>query len=562
MTETNDIARITRQSPADRRATTRPQYSPLLIVITALATVGVLIYARFLLDPAYRGDLLPWLLVLAAEGALILHALLAMWTMLSAKDPRSFQYWTTKERLGDFDDPASGLSLNGTEVGVEVFVTVYGEPVEVVRRTVRAALAIRGSHRTWLLDDGSSDEMRSLADELGCFYLRRMGGAGAKAGNINHALTQAKGQFFCVFDADFVPRPEFIEEVLPFFADDTVAFVQTPQSYGNLHTMIARGAGYMQTVFYRFIQPGRNHFNAAFCVGTNVLFRRSAVHEIGGIYTDSKSEDVWTSLKLHERGWRSIYLARTLAVGDAPESIEAYTKQQLRWATGGFEVLLRSNPFSRRRQLTMDQRIMYGVTATHYMTGIAPGLLLLVPPMEIYLDLHPVDLSVGVWQWVAVYAGFYLLQILLAFATLGSFRWEVLMLAAVSFPIYLRAWSNALLHREQKWHVTGTTRAAASPFNFIIPQVLAFIFLLVTSVVAIWQVQRQGVVTLGAAWNVTNTLILGTFMVVAWREARTARRTRRSLGRSDRTGAAAQGTNGEKPTAPSSASHTPEEAAA
>jgi cellulose synthase (UDP-forming) len=529
---TNDIERVTPLSPADRRVSTRQQYSPVIIVITALAAVGVLLYARFLLQPDSRGDLLPWLLVIVAEGVLVLHALLAMWTMLSAtRDPRDYKYWATQERLYEGADTQGRLFLDGRPVAVEVFVTVYGEPVDVVRRTVVAALAIRGEHRTWLLDDGSSDEMRDLAGELGCFYLRRLGSSGAKAGNLNHALTQAKGGFFCVFDADFVPRPEFIEEVLPFFTDDSVAFVQTPQTYGNLHTMIARGAGYMQTVFYRFVQPGRNHFNAAFCVGTNVMFRRTAVHEIGGIYADSKSEDVWTSLKLHERGWRSIYLGQTLAVGDAPDNIEAYTKQQLRWASGGFEILLRSNPFSRRRHLTMDQRIMYGITSTHYFTGIAPGLLLLVPPMEIYLDLHPVDLSVSVWQWFAVYAGFYLLQILLAFATLGSFRWEVLMLAAVSFPIYLRAFTNTLLRREQKWHVTGTTRAAASPFNFIIPQVLAFVFLLATSVVAVWQIWRQDVVTLGAAWNITNTMILGAFMVVAWREARLGRRSARTAAR-------------------------------
>jgi len=526
--QADDIARQSRQTPDDRRNATRQQHSPVLIVITALATDGVLIYARFLLDPGNRGDLLPWLLVIVAEGVLIIHALLAMWTMLSAtKDPRGYHYWATRERLFDSTGRERAPSLDGQPVRVEVFVTVYGEPVEVVRRTVRAALAIRGRHRTWLLDDGRSDEMRALAEELGCFYLRRLSSAGAKAGNLNHALTQAKGDFFCVFDADFVAHPEFIEETLPFFTDDTVAFVQTPQTYGNLHTMIARGAGFMQTVFYRFVQPGRNHFNAAFCVGTNVMFRRTAVQEIGGIYADSKSEDVWTSLKLHERGWRSIYLGKTVAVGDAPESIEAYTKQQLRWATGGFEILLRSNPFSRRRRLTFDQRIMYGITATHYFTGIAPGLLLLVPPMEIYLDLHPVDLGVSVWQWAAVYAGFYLMQILLAFATLGSFRWEVLMLAAVSFPIYLRAFVNALLRREQKWHVTGTTKAVASPFNFIIPQVLAFVFLLLTSAVAVWQVLRQHVVTLGAAWNVTNTLILAAFMAVAWREARLARRANR-----------------------------------
>ena len=346
----NDIAPVTRDSPSDRRLAARERFSPVLIVLTALAAAGVLIYAKFLLDPSHRGDLLPWLIVIAAEGVLVLHALLAMWTVLSAaRDPRDYHYWATKDALYDRLDPTQVLSLGDRRVEVEVFVTVYGEPVEVVRRTVAAALAIRGAHRTWLLDDGRSDQMRDLADELGCRYLRRLSSSGAKAGNVNHALTQAKGDFFCIFDADFVPSPDFIEQVLPFFTDEAVAFVQTPQTYGNLHTMIARGAGYMQTVFYRFVQPGRNHFNAAFCVGTNVMFRRTAIHEIGGIYADSKSEDVWTSLKLHERGWRSLYLARTLAVGDAPETIEAYTKQQLRWATGGFEILLRSNPFSRRR---------------------------------------------------------------------------------------------------------------------------------------------------------------------------------------------------------------------
>lgn len=105
---------------------------------------------------------------------------------------------------------------------------------------------------------------------------------------------------------------------MPFFIDDDVAFVQTPQAYGNMNNLVSRGAGFMQSVFYRFIQPGRNRFNAAFCVGTNVVFRRTAIEDIGGMNTDSKSEDVWTSLE-HERGWRSIYIPVTLAVGDAPK---------------------------------------------------------------------------------------------------------------------------------------------------------------------------------------------------------------------------------------------------
>ena len=105
-----------------------------------------------------------------------------------------------------------------------------------------------------------------------------------------------------------MPAPDFLFETVPFFVNSNVAFVQTPQAYGNLNNLISRGAGYMQSVFYRFIQPGRNHFNAAFCVGTNVIFRRAAIDDIGGMYTDSKSEDVWTSLMLHEHGWKTIYI--------------------------------------------------------------------------------------------------------------------------------------------------------------------------------------------------------------------------------------------------------------
>ena len=526
----HDYARVDKHVPVTRRAETANPYSPVMILISLIATLGILLYAQFLLNPANRGDFLPYALVITAETILITHALLAMWTILSgAKSPRDFAFHESQSAIFDKRAiKAAGLKglphlwpilLNGKEISVDVFITVYGEERSKIRATAAAAMAIKGMHRTWILDDGRSDDVQALAEELGCHYIRRLSSNGAKAGNINHALSITKGEFFCVFDADFVPKPEFLVETVPFFVNSNVAFVQTPQTYGNLINMVSRGAGYMQAVFYKFIQPGRNHFNAAFCVGTNVIFRRAAINDIGGIYTDSKSEDVWTSLMLHERGWKTIYIPKTLAVGDAPETIEAYTKQQLRWATGGFEIMLTHNPLSPRRKLTTDQRIMYLVTATHYLTGIAPALLLLVPPLEIFFDLRPVNLSIDVTTWLTFYAGFYLMQILLAFYTLGSFRWEVLMLASVSFPIYAQALVNAFAGKEQKWHVTGSTSKASSPFNFMIPQIVVFVFLLLSSAIAIWRDMGNSQLTLATAWNVTNTFILGSFMIVACREA-------------------------------------------
>jgi len=530
---THDLALVDDLNPETRRLQTRNPFSPVVMVLTILATTGVVAYSIFLLNPANRGDWLPYLLVMAAESILIIHALLAMWTIMAgSRSPRNDEYYLARRELFEGAHPNGAvqptpkwpLRLDGRPVSVAVFITCYGEDVDVIRRTATAARDIWGEHTTWILDDGRSDEVRGLAAEIGVQYIRRLSSGGAKAGNVNHALSQVKTDYFCIFDADFVPRPEFLYQTLPFFTDTNVAFVQTPQSYGNLNNIVSRGAGFMQAVFYRFIQPGRNHFNAAFCVGTNVVFRRTAIDDIGGIYTDSKSEDVWTSLMLHERGWRSIYIPDVLAVGDAPETIEDYTKQQLRWATGGFEILFTHNPLNPRRPLSMDQRLMYLVTATHYLTGLAPGVLLMVPALEIFFDLRPVVLGTTLATWALYYAGFYLMQILLAFYTLGSFRWEVLMLSTASFPIYHQALTNAFSGKEQKWHVTGRAGRRSSPFNFIRPQVYLFTFLALTSVVAIWRDLNNAQLSLATAWNLTNTFALGVFVVVALQEVHRNRR--------------------------------------
>jgi len=340
-----------------------------------------------------------------------------------------------------------------------------------VRTEDRVAI-LAGTRLEWVLADlgvmcagAATTTVYPTTEPEDAEYIVREGNAGAKAGNINNALSVTSGEFFVILDADFVPAPDFLYQTVPFFAESNVAFVQTPQAYGNLNNLISRGAGYMQSVFYRFIQPGKNRFNAAFSVGTNVIYRRTAIESIGGMWTQSKSEDVWTSLKLHENGWKSTYISTVLAIGDTPTTIEAYTKQQLRWATGGFEILFKSNPFSRKLKLSLDQRLQYFGTATFYLMGVAPGLLLLVPPLQIYFGLAPINSSVSFGTWLLYYLGFYGMQVIVALYTIGSFRWETLMLATASFPIYGRALVNAIFNKDQKWHVTGSMKKKASPFT-------------------------------------------------------------------------------------------------
>src|SRR5690349_18540749 len=117
---------------------------------------------------------------------------------------------------------------------VDVFVPTFDEPLEMVRRTLLAALRMEYPHQTWLLDDGNRAHLRELAESLGCRYLARTDNTDAKAGNLNNALQHSSAEFVAVFDADHAPAREFLTHTLGYFADPKVAFVQTPQDFYNL----------------------------------------------------------------------------------------------------------------------------------------------------------------------------------------------------------------------------------------------------------------------------------------------------------------------------------------
>ena len=209
----HDLSPVAGPDEATRRQQTRNPYSPVMILLTLIATIGILAYSAFLLNPANRGDFLPYTIVIAAESILVLHALLAMWTILAgARSPRDDAYFEARRQLfgGAEPTPESAVQLDGAEASVAVFIPCYGEPVAVIERTALAAKAMIGRHVTYVLDDGRSDEVRDMAARIGVNYLRRLTSGGAKAGNVNHALSQVKTDYFCIFDADFVAEhPEY-----------------------------------------------------------------------------------------------------------------------------------------------------------------------------------------------------------------------------------------------------------------------------------------------------------------------------------------------------------------
>lgn len=167
---------------------------------------------------------------------------------------------------------------------VDVLVTTYNEPADLVMATALAARDIRYPHTTWILDDGARPELRELAGRHGLGYLTRSADWAdrprhAKAGNLNNALMMTHGEFLLILDADQVPAPDILDKTLGYFTDPRVALVQTPQYFGNVPEDDPLGS--QAPLFYGPIQQGKDGWNAAFFCGSNAILRREALMQLG-----------------------------------------------------------------------------------------------------------------------------------------------------------------------------------------------------------------------------------------------------------------------------------------
>ncbi len=278
---------------------------------------------------------------------------------------------------------------------VDIFIPTYNESVEILRRTACGAQGINYIHKkVYLLDDGRRPEMKSLAAELGLNYITRPNNAHAKAGNINHALTKTDGEFVVIFDADHIPVGTFLDRTLPHFKDPKVALVQTPHRFVNpapteRNLYLEGKLPQEQELFYQLVQVGNQRWDSAFFCGSAAILRRSALVEVGGIATQTVTEDCHTSMNLHALGYKSRYISTPLSVGLSPDNFDAHIIQRCRWARGMVQILRLDNPLF-KKGLTIEQRICYFTSMVHFLFGL-PRLIFLLAPLEyIVFGLHPI----------------------------------------------------------------------------------------------------------------------------------------------------------------------------
>ncbi len=287
-----------------------------------------------------------------------------------------------RRRITTADLPA-GTALPS----VDVMIPSYNEEASLLEVTLRAAVIMRYPAellRVHLLDDGGTDqkiddhdpvkaaaalqrrhELQSLCAAIGVQYHTRPRNEHAKAGNINHALQETDGDLIAIFDADHVPTIDFLDRTVPWMAlDQRVFLVQTPHfiidpdpvDRNLLHSFRRMPAE--NDMFYHTMQKGLDFWDCAYFCGSAALLRRRHLDEVGGIEGDTITEDCETTLALHRKGYKSVYVDQPMVSGLAPETMSDFMVQRMRWAQGMVQILLLKRPFL-ARGLSWHQRLGY-----------------------------------------------------------------------------------------------------------------------------------------------------------------------------------------------------------
>lgn len=338
-------------------------------VLILIGMLSLLYFLYFFFQPAYRGYLPLYILLSIIIGYGALKQVYLWYHYLTISVPE--------------------LPESTKEFTVDILTTYFpGEPYEMILETLHAIQNIKYPHTTYLCDEANDPYLIGVCKEIGVIHVTRSNRINAKAGNINNALKQATGEICLILDPDHIPKPDFLDKVLPYFSDENIGYVQVVQAYYNKpHTLVARGAAEQTFQFYGPIMMSMNSYGTVNAIGANCTFRRKALDSIGG-HAPGLAEDMHTAMLLHAKGWKSVYAPELIAKGLAPADITSYFKQQLKWSRGTFELLYVVYP-KIFKNFTWRQKIHYALLPLHYAIGFIYLLNFLIPIGSLFLSKMP-----------------------------------------------------------------------------------------------------------------------------------------------------------------------------
>lgn len=416
---------------------------------------------------------------------------------------------------------------------VDVLVPTYNEPLELVRYTVLAAMNMdwpTEKLHIFLLDDGRRPEFREFAESAEIAYVTRGDNRDAKAGNINHALRNTHSPFVAIFDCDHVPVRSFLQVTMGwFFRDPKAALVQTPHHFYSPDPFERNLKQFREVpnegqLFYGIVQVCNDFWNASFFCGSCAVIRRQALDEVGGIATETVTEDAHTSLRMQMAGWNTAYLNTPQAAGLATERLSGHVKQRIRWARGMVQILRRENPLM-APELSWAQRLCYFNAMMHFLYAL-PRLVFLTAPL-VYL-IFGYKVLPGTWDMVLAFAAPHILLVQLTNSRIqGEHRhsfwnevYETVLAPYILLPTLL-----ALIHpRTGKFDVTdkgGVVEESYFDTRMAQPFFALFLFCalgLCMAPVRLFYLDpsHPGTVLINAVWDLLSMIVIGVAIGVAY----------------------------------------------
>ncbi|MBU7598754.1 glycosyltransferase [Streptomyces sp. P38-E01] len=464
-------------------------------------------------------------------------------------------------------DPVPVVPESGTRVAFLTSFVPGKEPIEMVTKTLAAAVKIRhrGTMHVWLLDEGDDPEVKEVCRRLGVHHFSRKGvekwntskgafRAKTKHGNYN-AWLDAHGDnydYFAGVDTDHVPLPNYLERMLGYFRDPNVGFVIGPQVYGNYDNFVTKAAESQQFLFHALIQRAGNRYGSPMFVGTSNAVRISAIKQIGGLY-DSITEDMATGFEIHRarnpqtgKRWRSVYTPDVLAVGEGPNAWTDFFTQQLRWSRGTYETILKQYW---RGWFTMPPGKLFNYTMMIIFYPIsALNWILAAISCALFLGLGASGVQIDPVIWMMLYGNASALQVGLYIWNRrhnvsphepeGSGGLAGMLMSALSAPIYARSLMDTVLRRKSKFVVTPKGESAS-------PDTLFGTFRIHLFFIAVFGGSAIGSFWLGhnhpamLIWATLATLITAA-PIIGWRVGMRAEKKRRRQARRNGGGEAQQ----------------------
>ena len=234
---------------------------------------------------------------------------------------------------------------------VTVQLPVYNERY-VVERLVDAVAKLNYPKELLeiqLLDDSTDQTVELIQEKLKDYpeinfkYIHRIDRQGFKAGALREGLKVASGEFIAIFDADFVPSPDFLLQTIPYFSSEKIGMVQTRWTHLNRNfSLLTRLQAFALDAHFFIEQMGRNHQGAFINFnGTGGIWRKSCILDAGNWHDDTLTEDLDLSYRAQRKGWKFVYRPEIESPAELPPIMSAIKSQQFRWTKGGAECAMK-----------------------------------------------------------------------------------------------------------------------------------------------------------------------------------------------------------------------------